>query len=219
MSVMIHSWHAGAQLDLNYSFAGVVATEITYPQNVANCTTCHQGVTAQGALGAPLDDWQTNPSFTACFSCHVGGNVTPLHPFNVTPATNCTTCHNTADTTKMNVAIAHNSADTIFATNTAKQFQYTIDSVTGTAPGQNPVVKLTVLFSATGAAPFVRDEPHRADDRSVGLQRAGRGEPPLRRHRLADLRLPERRRRRRRRVSPSPSTSSTPASSHTSTSR
>jgi OmcA/MtrC family decaheme c-type cytochrome len=159
MSVMIHSWHAGKQLDLNYSFARVVATEITYPQNAANCTTCHQGVTAQGVLGAPLDAWQTNPSFTACFSCHVGGNVPPAHPFAVTAATNCKTCHNTTDTTKMNVAIAHNSADTIFATNTAKQFQYKIVSATGTAPGQTPVVKLQVLFSATGAAPFVPMNP------------------------------------------------------------
>ena len=153
---MIHSWHAGKQLNLNYSFAGVVATEITYPQNVANCTTCHQ----TPGSSTPLNAWQDNPSFTACFSCHVGGNVTPLHPFPITTATNCAACHNSGATTKMNVAIAHNSADTIFATNTARNFQYKIVSVTNTAPGQFPVVTMQVLFSPDGGTtPFVAQNP------------------------------------------------------------
>jgi OmcA/MtrC family decaheme c-type cytochrome len=141
MAVMIHSWHAGAQLNLAYSFAGVVATEITYPQNVANCTTCHQDPTSTTALTA----WQDNPSFTACFSCHVGGNSAPPHPFAVTATTNCKTCHNSTATDKTNVAIAHGAADSVFADATAAQFQYRILSVTNTAVGQAPSVKLAVV--------------------------------------------------------------------------
>jgi len=48
------------------------------------------------------------------------------------------------------VKVAHNSADSIFATATAKNFQYQIVTVTNTAPGQKPTVKLQVLFSPNG---------------------------------------------------------------------
>ena len=158
MVLMIHDLHAGRQLNLNYSIAGVVAAEITYPQNVANCTTCHQG-----AGGTALNAWQDNASFGACFTCHVGGNVgAPAgpHPFTVSVSTNCKLCHNSTSTDKTNVAIAHNSADTIFATNTAKNFQYKIVSVASTAPGQLPVVTLQVLFSPDGGTtPFVAQNP------------------------------------------------------------
>ncbi len=137
MSVMIHNWHAGQQLNLAYSFAGVLASEITFPQNVANCTTCHT-----------TDRWQTNASFTACFTCHAVSS----HPFVVTAGTNCSTCHNTSATDKTNVAIAHNSADSIFATAQAANFQYRILSVTNTAAGQQPVVTLAVMNPTTSPA-------------------------------------------------------------------
>jgi OmcA/MtrC family decaheme c-type cytochrome len=146
MAVMIHSWHAGKQLNLSYSFAGVVATEITYPQEVANCTTCHQDLSTSPATA--LNNWQTNPSFTACFTCHAVSS----HPFAVTATNNCTTCHNTSATDKQNVAIAHNSADSIFADQQAANFQYRIISVANTAPGQNPVVTLAVVNPTTSPA-------------------------------------------------------------------
>jgi OmcA/MtrC family decaheme c-type cytochrome len=146
MAVMIHSWHAGKQLNLSYSFRGVVATEITYPQDAANCTTCHSDHSDPKST-KPLDAWQNNPSFTACFSCHAGGNVAPVHPFTVTATDDCKVCHNTTKTGKQNIATAHGSADSIFATAQAANFQYKILSVTGTAPGQAPVVKLAVIQS------------------------------------------------------------------------
>ena len=40
-SYMVHGLHAAGQMGLNYSIAGVVGAEITYPQDVRNCTTCH----------------------------------------------------------------------------------------------------------------------------------------------------------------------------------
>ena len=42
-SYMVHGLHAARQMGLNYSIAGLVGAEITYPQDVRNCETCHAG--------------------------------------------------------------------------------------------------------------------------------------------------------------------------------
>ena len=36
-SYMVHGLHAARQMGLNYSIAGVIGAEITYPQDVRNC--------------------------------------------------------------------------------------------------------------------------------------------------------------------------------------
>jgi len=139
MVVMIHKWHAGKQLNLDYSFAGVVATEITYPQDVRNCNTCHQT-----ASGTELPAWYALPSYTACFTCHKASG----HPVPVTASTNCKLCHNSTATDALNPQIAHR----IFEQEASKAFAYKILNVTGFKPGQTTVVTLAVLNPITTPA-------------------------------------------------------------------
>jgi OmcA/MtrC family decaheme c-type cytochrome len=75
----IHKKHVGPLLvNQNYNFAGVAFNETTYPQDIRNCTNCHDGgngtpdpaknQTPQG------DNWKTVPNTLACGSCHDGIN-------------------------------------------------------------------------------------------------------------------------------------------------
>ncbi len=70
---MIHQIHKGDELSLTgYNYGGVLYNEVTYPQDVRKCTTCHAGT--QG--GRHL----TNPSRKACGSCHdnIAWALTPI---------------------------------------------------------------------------------------------------------------------------------------------
>ena len=76
---LIHSIHAASE-----TFAGGEFEHVTYPQNIANCETCHvpgrysvardsaRAVsTSEGAdTGSWLDDVATTPNATYCGSCH-----------------------------------------------------------------------------------------------------------------------------------------------------
>jgi OmcA/MtrC family decaheme c-type cytochrome len=42
-------------------------SEVTYPQDMRNCTRCHQG---PAAADNTYDNWKTRPTITACGSCH-----------------------------------------------------------------------------------------------------------------------------------------------------
>jgi OmcA/MtrC family decaheme c-type cytochrome len=66
-------------------------SEVTYPQDIRNCTTCHQGTD---------DFWKTRPTRYSCGSCHTNVNFATgagHGPFNVggirTDDSQCTLCH------------------------------------------------------------------------------------------------------------------------------
>jgi OmcA/MtrC family decaheme c-type cytochrome len=69
---LIHKAHLGGVLAMkNYNYGGVVFNETTYPQDIRNCTKCHDGsMTAQG------NNWMTTPNKVACGACHDGINFT-----------------------------------------------------------------------------------------------------------------------------------------------
>ena len=46
--------------------------EVTYPQDIRNCTTCHQGTEADNTYA----NWTNKPTTTACGSCHINVNFT-----------------------------------------------------------------------------------------------------------------------------------------------
>jgi OmcA/MtrC family decaheme c-type cytochrome len=142
-SVMVHGLHAGAQMGLNYSIAGVVGADITYPQDVRHCTTCHQGTQA--------DFYKTMPGTAACLGCHVdtkffplAAGVNPSHQSGtITAVSNCTPCHSATGIDNSH-AIPGVTATTPAASLVASDFSYTIQSVVSTAVGQLPVVTFKV---------------------------------------------------------------------------
>jgi OmcA/MtrC family decaheme c-type cytochrome len=71
--VFIHKLHRGSSLPSvkagNKYFIfhrGAVTdfSDVVFPQDIRNCTKCHQGATKQ------VDNWKNNPSRAACGSCH-----------------------------------------------------------------------------------------------------------------------------------------------------
>lgn len=73
MKVFAHKLHRGSSLpsvkggqpyQIFHRGAMVDFSDIAFPQDIRNCTTCHAPGTAQA------DNWKTNPSRAACGSCH-----------------------------------------------------------------------------------------------------------------------------------------------------
>jgi OmcA/MtrC family decaheme c-type cytochrome len=71
----IHKIHAGQFLaKKNYNYGGIALNEVGYPQDIRNCTKCHDGSATSTAKTAQGDNWKNQPSRVACGSCHDGIN-------------------------------------------------------------------------------------------------------------------------------------------------
>lgn len=71
----IHKVHLSSLLaNKNYDYGGVKLNEPTYPQDIRNCTSCHDGSLGPTNKTAQGDNWKTVPSVLACGSCHDGIN-------------------------------------------------------------------------------------------------------------------------------------------------
>ena len=103
ISKRVHSVHYGSSLDYpvaTVDHADTVpgrAWDITFPQDVRNCETCHQSGKTSGT-------WATNPSRLACSGCHDSDSATghmklqvydptPADPFSGDEQETCNTCH------------------------------------------------------------------------------------------------------------------------------
>ncbi|MDP2727396.1 MAG: OmcA/MtrC family decaheme c-type cytochrome, partial [Dehalococcoidia bacterium] len=96
--VMIHKIHRGANLPsvkagqpyfiVGFNQNALDFSEIKWPQDVRNCTTCH-------ANAPQADNWKNAPNAAACTSCH--DNVNPLtgqnHAGGVQTNATCKNCH------------------------------------------------------------------------------------------------------------------------------
>jgi OmcA/MtrC family decaheme c-type cytochrome len=71
----IHKTHLGPILaKKNYDFGGVKFNEVHFPQDIRNCTKCHDGSSTSTAKTAQGDNWKNVPSRLACGACHDGIN-------------------------------------------------------------------------------------------------------------------------------------------------
>ena len=71
----IHKIHMGTALTkTGYNYGGVLYNDIKYPQDVQNCTTCHDGTAGAANATAQGDNWKNVPSREACGACHDGIN-------------------------------------------------------------------------------------------------------------------------------------------------
>jgi OmcA/MtrC family decaheme c-type cytochrome len=152
---MVHKIHINPDLaeDLGWTKTpgrgaivfGIDISDITYPQDIRNCTTCHQG-------GSDSDNWKSNPTRYACGACHVAAMSTAPHLSR--PDSGCTSCHaaegGTKDDSPPSVEVAH-STDTATPGNVPPgldNIAYFIDNVT-VDNTSSPVVTFRVEKNGT----------------------------------------------------------------------
>jgi len=114
---LIHEIHTGQ------TTSALDASGVAFPQDVRNCTTCHQGTDAMA------------PTIEACGSCHTGANFATGvgHTGGIKTNAQCAGCHDATAIEgyhQSNYATAHNAGLT-----GADNFEYVISSVTLTAAG------------------------------------------------------------------------------------
>jgi OmcA/MtrC family decaheme c-type cytochrome len=96
LPVFIHKIHMGEELTLKGgTYSGMpMPYEVTYPQDVDNCSKCHRKV-------AQADNFKTKPSRRACGSCHDGTSFAATPPAGrlahsggpMVDDSTCATCH------------------------------------------------------------------------------------------------------------------------------
>jgi len=127
----------GSQQSLN-DFSSIVL-----PQDVRNCTTCHQKATQ-------ADNWMNNPSRAACGSCHDNVNFVSgqNHQGGIQlDDTQCNVCHpaNTGLEFDLSVAGIHTMP---WKSKQLKGLNLTITGITNTKPGSHPILSFTVKDNA-----------------------------------------------------------------------
>lgn len=69
--VLIHRVHKGEELvKKNYNYANVLLNETRFPQDIRNCTKCHD--TTAPKIAPQGNNWKLVPSRLACGACHDG---------------------------------------------------------------------------------------------------------------------------------------------------
>jgi OmcA/MtrC family decaheme c-type cytochrome len=155
--VMIHKIHRGENLPSveaggSYAVGSHDFSDIVFPQDIRNCTKCHDGDDPETPQG---NAWQT-PNMAACGSCHddidfsKDGAVDPNgHPGGiVSDNSECTTCH-AENRIAGSVAASH----TVPGKAERALFAFNILEICGTAVGSDPTcpptTNPTVKFSVT----------------------------------------------------------------------
>jgi OmcA/MtrC family decaheme c-type cytochrome len=164
--VMVHKIHRGENLPSveaggSYAIYGFRDSlhdysDVVYPQDIRNCTKCHDGADPATPQG---DNWKTRPTKEACTSCHDDISFVSPPPAGLTlhsggPLPNngsCAGCHAPS-------GLAETSAvHAIFAKQQGERFTYSIEQVQNTAPGQTPSV--TFRVARDGAPSDILSDP------------------------------------------------------------
>jgi OmcA/MtrC family decaheme c-type cytochrome len=144
--VMIHKIHRGADLPsvqaggdyfiIGFQNAKVDFSDVVFPQDIRNCTTCHNSSQAPGAVS-----WYTNPTAAACTSCHDDVDLTTgmNHGPGPQPDGSCAGCHRPQGDQEWDVSIIGAHTNPIHSAQ-LKGVNAEIVSVTHSGPGQNPTV-------------------------------------------------------------------------------
>ena len=168
MKVMIHKIHRGSELPSvvkdptttsDDGFYGIFGynnrwqdfSDIVYPQDHRNCTTCHEESDADTPQAS---NWRQTVNTETCGSCHDNVNfATGVTHAGGVAATNdsCTSCHG-PDSGLAGLPAAQ--AHVIPEQAAAAKFKYEVLNVTNTAPGQKPTVTIRVVDPTNGNAPY-----------------------------------------------------------------
>ena len=157
MVEMIHKIHFGENLANGYFIFGFGGTlhdysDVVFPQDIRNCETCHE---ESDANTPEASNWYEVANRTACGACHddidwPGGGHSGIPFFD---DTQCLDCHGPTATTA-GVEVRTQNAHFIDTEAASELFSYNIISVTGTAPGQTPVVRFSVTDPTNNDAPY-----------------------------------------------------------------
>lgn len=160
-TVMIHKIHRGASLPSvqaggEYVIYGYLDSKhdyshVQFPQDIRNCTNCHAGTgTGSGddILTADGDNWNEVPSRAACGSCHDDLDFS-THIGGLTDDSACLLCHSEGGF-KGSIADSHRNLTNEFIA----EFQINILDVQNTAPGEFPIVTLSVTNPLDNDAPY-----------------------------------------------------------------
>ena len=143
--VMVHKIHRGSSLPSVVGgkpfFVNTADfSDVGFPQEIRNCTTCHQPGTTNA------DNWKTAPSRAACGSCHdnIDWTTGKNHPAGPQANDNaCKGCHQPDSGKEFDASIV--GAHVI--PNDSKQLRgvkFAIAGVTDTQPGQKPTVTFNI---------------------------------------------------------------------------
>ena len=161
MKQMIHKIHYGENLTNGYWIFGYGGnihdySDIKFTQDVRNCTTCHQ---ENDATVPQASNWKLVQNRATCGSCHddidfAAGD----HIGGINDDSACAACHGedaTVDGGIWRVSVVHQIPEAI----AAEAFKYEVVSVTNTAAGQAPTVRLRVIDPTNGDAPYDINDP------------------------------------------------------------
>ena len=168
--VMIHKIHNAPNLPsaiagTPYVVNGTDFSKVVFPQDIRNCTKCHDGTPGATNATAQGDNWKMQPNMQACGSCHddvyFGASPDPAKPYQTLPHpggvmtdnSTCAICHAAGRyPDNKDISIAHNFPARLQAA--AAKFAYNIISVTPTTAGSTPVITFSVTDPTNANAPY-----------------------------------------------------------------
>lgn len=146
--VMVMKIHASAVLEKPYKIVGFQQavtdfSDVTFPQEINNCQTCHDGTGSQAMT------WMTKPTRAACGSCHddvnfatgenhAGGRVGPQISDNL-----CSSCHIPEGELEFDASVKGAHTIARFSRD-LPGVKFEIMEVKNTGPGQKPSVTLKI---------------------------------------------------------------------------
>jgi len=138
---------------------------VTFPQDVRNCTRCHDGTPSAANVTPQGDRWKTQPSKEACGSCHddvyFGSAPDPTRPYQtkaheggvVADNSACVLCHASGKFgDAKDIAIAHDKPARLKAA--AARFSFNLLGIGGATPGSKPVITFSITDPTRGDAPY-----------------------------------------------------------------
>jgi OmcA/MtrC family decaheme c-type cytochrome len=169
MSQMVHKIHFGENLTNGYYVVGFRNTthdysDVVFPQDVRNCTTCHQ---ESDATVPQASNWRQVQNRDSCGSCHDdidwdGSENDPnqLHFGGLVflDDSDCATCHGeaaTAQNGELRVAEAHRQPNI----EAQSAFEYEIVNILDTNVGDFPTIEYRVNNPDTGVAWDLLNDP------------------------------------------------------------
>jgi OmcA/MtrC family decaheme c-type cytochrome len=180
LKVMVHKIHRGRQLPSvvaggKYQIYGFRDSlhdysDVNFPQQINNCTTCHTGTgtttaTAAATVTSEGDNWAEVPTMAACGSCHDTTDFA-THNGGQTDNSGCLSCHSA---TGIPGSIAASHKDQV--REAMAKFDVKILSVTNSAPGQFPRTTFTITDPTNADRPYdlATDAPWQGARLTMGL--------------------------------------------------